>query len=315
MLRRVTDLYFLKMPVNAVQYRVTVGIFNNRKLIINLRFELPSCSKLSNNLSNFDPNYISLLSYIFLIAFLFSKGYDLKISTKLHISIFLFNILLGVLVWLYSCLIILRCDVEVNPGPKNSVSECLSICHWNLNSISAHDYSKLFLLKAYISVHKFDIICLSETYLDSTVALDDDNLEVWHCKEANADLIKRAINNFNWEKAFSNTNINEKVSLFNKTILNILNNYIPHETIICDDKDPPWFNSRIKSLIENKNKIHKNYQRYRSNSQLLSKPNLLQEKLHLLINRSKRNYYSRMASKLTNVQRNSKTYWSLLNHF
>ena len=139
--------------------------------------------------------------------------------------------------------------------------------------------------------------------------------EVWHYKEANADLIKRTINNFNRKKAFSNTNINEKVSLFNKTILNILNNYIPHETIICDDKDPPWFNSRIKSLIENKKKIHKNYQRYKSKSQLLSKLNLLQEQLHLLINTSKQNYYSRMASKLTNVQRNSKTYWSLLNRF
>ena len=139
--------------------------------------------------------------------------------------------------------------------------------------------------------------------------------EVWHYKEANADLIKRAISNFNWEKAFSNTNINEKVSLFNKTILNILNNYIPHETIICDDKDPPWFNSRIKSLIENKNKIRKSYQRFKSNSQLLSKLNLLQEQLYLLINKSKQNYYSRVASKLTNVQRNSKTYWSLLNRF
>ena len=46
--------------------------------------------------------------------------------------------------------------------------------------------------------------------------------EVWHYREANADLIKQVINNFNWEKAFSNTNINEKVSLFNKTILNVL---------------------------------------------------------------------------------------------
>ena len=60
-------------------------------------------------------------------------------------------------------------DVEVKPGPKNCVSECLSICHWNLNSILVHDYSKLFLLKVYIYiyiyilVHKFDIICLSET--------------------------------------------------------------------------------------------------------------------------------------------------------
>ena len=182
MLRRVTDLCFLKMPVNAVQYRVTVGIFNNRKLITNLRFELLSCSKLSNNLLNYDASFISLLFYIFLIAFLFSKGYVSKISRKLYISIFLlFNILLGVLVWLCSCLIILRGDVEVNSGPKNSVSECLSIYQWNLNSISAHDYSKLFLLKAYISVHKSDITCSSEIYLDSTVPLDDDNLVIsWY---------------------------------------------------------------------------------------------------------------------------------------
>ena len=63
--------------------------------------------------------------------------------------------------------------------------------------------------------------------------------EVWHYKEANTDLIKQAIRNFNKEKAFSNTNINKKVSLFNKTILNILKNYILHETKICDDKDLP----------------------------------------------------------------------------
>ena len=179
MLRRVTDLCFLKMPVNAVQYRVTVRIFNNRKLITNLRFELPSCLKLSNNLPNYDASFISLLFYIFLIAFLFLKGYVSEISTKLYISILLlFNILLGVLLWLCSCLIILSGDVEVNLGPKNSASECLSICHWNLNSILAHDYSKLCLLKAYISVHKYDIICLSETYLDSAVPLDDVDLVI-----------------------------------------------------------------------------------------------------------------------------------------
>ena len=132
--------------------------------------------------------------------------------------------------------------------------------------------------------------------------------KVRHYKEASADLIKQAINNFNWEKAFSNTNINEKVSLINKTILNILCNYIPHENIICDNKDPPWFYSRIKSLTENKNKIRKNYQIFKSNSLLLSKLDLIQEQLHLLINESKQNYCTRTASKLTNVQRNSKTH-------
>ena len=79
---------------------------------------------------------------------------------------------------LCSCLIILSGIVEVNPGPKNSISECLSICHWNLNSILTHNYFKLFLLKAHMSVHKLDIIYLSETYLDSTVPLDDENFVI-----------------------------------------------------------------------------------------------------------------------------------------
>ena len=36
----------------------------------------------------------------------------------------------------------------------------------------------MFLLKAYIVIHKFDIICLSETYLDSSTTSDDDDLTI-----------------------------------------------------------------------------------------------------------------------------------------
>ena len=60
--------------------------------------------------------------------------------------------------------------------------------------------------------------------------------EVWHYREANTDLIRRAISNFNWEKAFYNTNVNKKVSIFNETILNVLSNYIPHETLLVMTK-------------------------------------------------------------------------------
>lgn len=59
----------------------------------------------------------------------------------------------------------------------------------------------------------------------------------------------RILTNFNWEGAFSSTDINQKVENFSKTILNILNNFIPHETIVCDDKDPPWMTNEIKDLI------------------------------------------------------------------
>ena len=63
--------------------------------------------------------------------------------------------------------------------------------------------------------------------------------EIWHYKQANIEHISRPITDFNWDRAFLNTNVNEKVSVFSSTIMNILSNFIPHETIVCDDKDPP----------------------------------------------------------------------------
>ena len=312
-------------------------------------------------------------------------------------------------------------NVELNSGPKRASTSNISICHWNLNSISAHNYIKLFLLKAYIAIHKFDIICLSETYLDSSTTSDDDNLAIsgynlirsdhpsnnkrggvciyyknflplrvlgiqylqecinfelniggkicnfislyrspsqtqdefekfidnlelnletlcqnnpflivligdlnaksknWYSHDKTSHegneienvtaqfglqqiikeptrisntssacidliftpqpnliadcgvhsslcsnchhqivfakfnshivypppylceiwLIRRAVKEFNWERAFSNTSVNEKVDIFNRTILNILSNLIPHEIIVSNDKDPP----------------------------------------------------------------------------
>ena len=34
------------------------------------------------------------------------------------------------------------------------------------------------ILQAYNPVHKYDIICLLETYLNSSIPYDDDNLEI-----------------------------------------------------------------------------------------------------------------------------------------
>ena len=80
--------------------------------------------------------------------------------------------------WLYSLAIKCSGDIEENPGPKPNSCEYLSICHWNLNSISAHNSTKFFFLRAYISINKIGIICLSETYLDSSISSDNDNLEL-----------------------------------------------------------------------------------------------------------------------------------------
>ena len=81
-------------------------------------------------------------------------------------------------IWLCSILITLSVDIEENPRPKPSSCDKFFICHWNLNSISAHNFIKISLLCVYVSTHNFDVLCLSETYLDSSVYSDDNNLTI-----------------------------------------------------------------------------------------------------------------------------------------
>ena len=71
-------------------------------------------------------------------------------------------------------------SLTVTTQKPNTCSPCTpcSICHWNLNSISVHSYAKMFLLKAYIAIHKFDIVCISEMYLDSNASPDNNNLKI-----------------------------------------------------------------------------------------------------------------------------------------
>ena len=66
----------------------------------------------------------------------------------------------------------------MNQDPKPISEQSFAICQWNLNSISAHNFTKISLLTAYVLVHNFDIICLSETYLNSETSTDDKNLEI-----------------------------------------------------------------------------------------------------------------------------------------
>ena len=54
----------------------------------------------------------------------------------------------------------------------------LTLSHWNLNSISGQIYSKVSLLRAYLTIHKFHIVSLSESYPDSNTAHDNSNQKI-----------------------------------------------------------------------------------------------------------------------------------------
>ena len=66
--------------------------------------------------------------------------------------------------------------------------------------------------------------------------------EICRYQKANIDLIRRAVNSFDLEKAFLKIDVDKIVSILNQTVINILCNFILHETVLFDDRDPPWIN-------------------------------------------------------------------------
>ena len=176
------------MPVSLAQWRGEIGAFYNNTLAFSkistfyLLLSLPYGSIFCR---------LDLIKLLFLTIGLILNGimffhFEKCRNNNLIIGVYLFTTIHLLIIsnllecpWVASRIISLSGDIEINPGPKaNALNRCFLICHWNLNSISAHMFTKVSLLSAYISVHKFDIICLSETYLNSEIPSDDENLEI-----------------------------------------------------------------------------------------------------------------------------------------
>ena len=133
--------------------------------------------------------------------------------------------------------------------------------------------------------------------------------------KSNDDHIRKVINGFQWENSFQNMNVNSIVHLFNRTIKNILHNFIPHQIITCDDRDPSWFYSSIRNLIQDKNEAYERFKRRNNNNQHFEKIQSPQNLLGALIELSKQRYYSRLSKKTMESFTSPKTYRSVLKSF
>ena len=123
---------------------------------------------------------------------------------------------------------------------------------------------------------------------------------IFHYSQANVDHIQQAINIFDWENAFLNTDVDAQVFIFSNTVLNIQNNYLPHETKICNDRDPPWMTTKIKELISQKNKLYSRIKKGKNSfldRQLLHS---LQQHLSKSIENAENKYFFRISEKLNN---------------
>ena len=84
---------------------------------------------------------------------------------------------------------------------------------------------------------------------------------------------------FDGYRAFVNNNVNKKIFILNKTILNILSNSISHKTLTTDDKD--LLGLQKKNLRLEKNNVYKGYQNCKNKNKIkyLRRLKLLQKLL------------------------------------
>ena len=86
----------------------------------------------------------------------------------------------------YQIWLVQHSHIELSHGP-NKKFKPLTCCHWNVSSLTAHKMLKKSLIEAYNSIHNYDFICISKTYLDSSVSLDDKDIAIESYNIARAD--------------------------------------------------------------------------------------------------------------------------------
>ena len=98
-------------------------------------------------------------------------------------------------------------------------------------------------------------------------------------------------------------------------MFNIFRNFIPHENLKCNPKDPPWNNKNIKKALRRKNRLYRKFisggQKKEDETNFIEATNLVSE----LISTAKESYFVKMGYKLNDPQTSPKTYWSILKRF
>ena len=90
--------------------------------------------------------------------------------------------------------------------------------------------------------------------------------KIWQFNRANLTAIKKSMTNFPWfEQLNLNMDINWQVKTFTEIFLNIMSTYIPNETKRFVPRDPSWLTKPIKTMLNRKNRLFKNYKKHRYN--------------------------------------------------
>ena len=76
-----------------------------------------------------------------------------------------------------------------------------------------------------------------------------------------------------------------------------MSNFITNDTVLVDDRDPPWITSKLKNVILEKKIFYKKHLKP-NNQEILQAFSSIYERVRLDIENSKEKYYKKLSDKL-----------------
>ena len=122
---------------------------------------------------------------------------------------------------------------------------------------------------------------------------------IWHFNRANTAAIKRSMTSFPWLQHLNiNIGPNWQVKTFTEIFLNIMSNYIPNENKKFVPRDPPWITKPLKTMLNRKNRLFKNYKKHRYKEEDKVRLEVFRKECQEAVESAKLSYLTNMGNKV-----------------
>ena len=127
--------------------------------------------------------------------------------------------------------------------------------------------------------------------------------KIWHYNRANTAAIKRSMKNFH--------GVNILTPTFTEIFL--MSNLVPNETKKFVPRDPPWITKPLKTMLNSKNRLFKNYEKHRYKEEDKVRFQVFRIECQKAVESAKLSYLTNMGNKVNNPVTSPKSYWKIIN--
>ena len=92
-----------------------------------------------------------------------------------------------------------------------------------------------------------------------------------------------------------------------------MSNCIPNETKRFIPRDPPWITKSLKTMLNRKNRLFKNYKKHRYKEEDKVRLNSFRTECHKAVETAKSSYLTNMGNKANEPGISQKSYWKIIN--